>query len=40
MGKQILMTENVVSQTSASPGHLIWMKEDDIKNNFLFRGIT
>lgn len=39
MGKQILMTEGVVSQTSARPDHLIWVNEDDIWNNLLFRGI-
>lgn len=40
VGKQILTTESVVSQISASPDHLIWVKEDDIWNNLLFRGIT
>lgn len=33
VGKQILMRENVVSQTSASPGHLIWVKKDDTRNH-------
>lgn len=40
VGKQILMRENVVSQTSASPGHLIWVKKDDTWNHLLFRRIT